>query len=234
MSEYLPWQEALNISNMPHIDEAIRTLVDDSTEDNAVSLVKAIIHAAAVMPAAIIAQEVVSNVFKDEVHSAKSLGFHDYAERLETLLPTVNAFLDAAAPLPIGLNTVGWAQLASNGNIRYWHTERQKVEDFAESLVMKGMFDDCQIIPVFHMSIDQSEPEEVPEVWVRDDERTETCTLLVNDVAHFTGEITLERIAGWSDAECQAVEEYCIAIHVNASDNDDVVIPPKPAVLTTV
>ncbi|MDF0377668.1 hypothetical protein [Methylophilus sp. YYY-1] len=77
------------------------------------------------------------------------------------------------------------------------------------------------------------EPEEaeIPEsLWVRNDDQTIDCTLLISD-HHFNGPVTRERVAKWSDAECKAVEEYCIAVHINASDNDDYPVPPKPAVL---
>jgi len=61
----------------------------------------------------------------------------------------------------------------------------------------------------------------------RDDEATETICSLVEETEH----ITRADIAAWTDAECEAVEAYCGAIHFHASDNDDVVIPPRPDVL---
>lgn len=68
------------------------------------------------------------------------------------------------------------------------------------------------------------------EVFERSNERTLTSTLLIS-ASHFAVEVTPELIASWSDAECQAVEDYCLAIHYRASDNPGVVIPPRPAVL---
>ena len=41
-----------------------------------------------------------------------------------------------------------------------------------------------------------------------------------------------EEIAGWSEAEQQEVVDWAGAIHLRASDNDDVVIPPVPSVLS--
>nr|WP_298165246.1 hypothetical protein [uncultured Pseudomonas sp.] len=72
----------------------------------------------------------------------------------------------------------------------------------------------------------ENPPAELP----RDNERTLACTLLISEDS-FDGAITPERIASWSDAECQAVEEYCMAIHMAASDNEDVEIPARPFVL---
>jgi hypothetical protein len=71
---------------------------------------------------------------------------------------------------------------------------------------------------------------EIENFWKRDDKRTVITTLLVSD-HEFNGPITPERVAKWSDEECQAVEDYCRAVHIHASDNDDYPVPPKPAVL---
>jgi hypothetical protein len=46
-----------------------------------------------------------------------------------------------------------------------------------------------------------------------------------------TREITLEQVEAWTPAERHEVEQWAAAIHVAASDNDDVEIPPTPAVL---
>lgn len=67
-------------------------------------------------------------------------------------------------------------------------------------------------------------------LWTRDDERTIITTLLVCELTT-NGLVTPERVATWSDEECQAVEDYCRAVHIHASDNDDYPVPPKPAVL---
>lgn len=72
-------------------------------------------------------------------------------------------------------------------------------------------------------------------LWTRDNEATHACILLVDgQETGFVGEDWAEhlaRIASWTDEQCREVEEYCLAIHVNASDNDDFPIPAKPAVL---
>lgn len=66
--------------------------------------------------------------------------------------------------------------------------------------------------------------------WVRVNEQVLDSTLLISD-HHFNGPITINRISAWSDSECQAVQDYCLAIHISASDNDDYPVPEKPAVL---
>ncbi len=68
---------------------------------------------------------------------------------------------------------------------------------------------------------------ETEQPWKRDDDMTLTCLSLIGGTEH----ITAETIAGWSDDECQKAEEYAIAVHYQASDNDAVEVPPKPAVL---
>jgi hypothetical protein len=67
-------------------------------------------------------------------------------------------------------------------------------------------------------------------LWTRDDERTIITTLLVCERTT-NGLVTPERVAKWTDEECEAVEDYCRAVHIHASDNDDYHVPPKPAVL---
>lgn len=43
--------------------------------------------------------------------------------------------------------------------------------------------------------------------------------------------VSEETYKTWTDAEKIAAEQYAGAVHLHASDNDDVVVPPKPAVL---
>ncbi len=71
--------------------------------------------------------------------------------------------------------------------------------------------------------------EEAEQPWVRDNEVTFDMTLLVGEDT--VGTVTPEIVAGWTDQECQAVEIYCGAVHLHASDNDDIPIPPVPACL---
>lgn len=75
-----------------------------------------------------------------------------------------------------------------------------------------------------------SDAENPPSLWVRNNDQTIDCTLLISD-HHFTGPITLERVEKWTDDECRAVEDYCIAVHIQASDNEDHPVPVKPSVL---
>jgi hypothetical protein len=65
------------------------------------------------------------------------------------------------------------------------------------------------------------ESDEMP--WFRDDLRTESCLLLVSDTA-----APIELIATWTDKQCKEAEEWAVALHLNASDNDDVVVPQRP------
>jgi murein endopeptidase len=65
--------------------------------------------------------------------------------------------------------------------------------------------------------------------WTRDNARTVDAMLLIDE--RDTGEATEERVAGWTDDECRAVEDYCYAVHYAASDND-VEVPPRPEVLS--
>lgn len=60
--------------------------------------------------------------------------------------------------------------------------------------------------------------------WTRDDERT-------RDILSLTGQgacVPLEAIKSWTDEQCETAENWAGATHLNASDNDDVVVPPIP------
>lgn len=46
MSRAVAWLDARDICNQPSVDEAIRNLLSDHTEDNAVAVVQAILNAA--------------------------------------------------------------------------------------------------------------------------------------------------------------------------------------------
>lgn len=61
--------------------------------------------------------------------------------------------------------------------------------------------------------------------WTRDDEETAAIMSLAGESA------PIERIATWTDEECQAVEQYCVAMHIMASDNPDYEVPERPACL---
>lgn len=60
--------------------------------------------------------------------------------------------------------------------------------------------------------------------WVRDDQSTFTALMLVS--GH---DVPREAINAWSDDECRQAEAWAFAVHLRASDNDDVEVPPMPA-----
>ena len=62
--------------------------------------------------------------------------------------------------------------------------------------------------------------EEVPPATV---EQTETALLLVGDVD--TDNIDVE---AWTDKQRSLAYDWAIAVHFYASDNEDVVVPPRP------
>lgn len=65
------------------------------------------------------------------------------------------------------------------------------------------------------------------EPWVRDDEVLRDLI----ELAGFSIDVTLATIATWTDPQCQQVEAWAAAVHVAASDNDDVQVPPMPEFL---
>jgi hypothetical protein len=65
--------------------------------------------------------------------------------------------------------------------------------------------------------------------WFRDNNRTRNCLSLVSDT-----KASMELIATWTDKQCQEAEEWALAVHLNASDNDDVVVPPRPVFIPQV
>jgi len=61
--------------------------------------------------------------------------------------------------------------------------------------------------------------------WRRDD----MCT---HSLLGLTGEgelVPLEAIRKWTNAQCREAEQWAGAVHLQASDNDDVSVPPCPA-----
>jgi hypothetical protein len=89
-----------------------------------------------------------------------------------------------------------------------------RYEDGYESFSPAKAFEDGYSL------IDQS-VDQLP--WFRDNKRTQSCLLLVSET-----EAPLEVIEAWTDLQCQQAEEWAIALHLNASDNDDVVVPTRP------
>jgi dUTP pyrophosphatase len=61
----------------------------------------------------------------------------------------------------------------------------------------------------------------------RDDESIQCALLLVGEVK----EVPLDVIATWTLEQCIQAHDWALAVHMKASDNDDVVVPPRPAFL---
>ena len=70
--------------------------------------------------------------------------------------------------------------------------------------------------------------------WKRDEEKTMLRILLLSaDTTGFHGNdpaVHLAKIAKWTDDECRAVDDWCVAMHLHAGDRG-VRVPPKPKVL---
>lgn len=60
--------------------------------------------------------------------------------------------------------------------------------------------------------------------WTRDNQATYDILQLI----HQGEDIPLSTIEGWTDEQCKQAEDYAGAVHLKASDNDDVVVPPIP------
>ena len=79
------------------------------------------------------------------------------------------------------------------------------------------------------MAAEQAEPK-----WKRDDEKTMLRILLLSaETTGFHGNepaVHMANIAKWTDDECRAVDEWCVAMHHQAGDSG-VIVPPKPIVL---
>lgn len=66
--------------------------------------------------------------------------------------------------------------------------------------------------------------------WVtyeRDDDSIQCALLLVGRL----NEVPLDVIATWTLEQCIEAHEWALAVHYKASDNDNVVVPPRPAFL---
>ncbi|QDF95164.1 hypothetical protein CJ010_00645 [Azoarcus sp. DD4] len=61
------------------------------------------------------------------------------------------------------------------------------------------------------------------DVWSRCDERTYTTLLLVG--GHCVPE---QVVSTWSDKQCMEAEEWALSVHLSASDNDGIEVPPMP------
>lgn len=61
--------------------------------------------------------------------------------------------------------------------------------------------------------------------WVRDNRSVFSSLLLVGQTCEIATE---EIIKSWTDDECRAAQDWAIANHLQASDNDDVIVPPIP------
>jgi dUTP pyrophosphatase len=61
----------------------------------------------------------------------------------------------------------------------------------------------------------------------RDDDTIQCALLLVGSL----NEVPLDVIATWTLEQCVEAHEWALAVHYNASDNDNVAVPPRPAFL---
>ncbi len=68
---------------------------------------------------------------------------------------------------------------------------------------------------------DSIEPE--PAAWVRDDNSVWLSLQLIGGY-----EVPFDAVAAWTDDECRAAQEWAVAVHYEASDND-VIVPSVPA-----
>ncbi len=51
----------------------------------------------------------------------------------------------------------------------------------------------------------------------------------VHAVLHLVdADATLEEVTGWSSEHRKAAAEWALSVHYSASDNDDVIVPPRP------
>lgn len=113
----------------------------------------------------------------------------------------------------IGVSSRPWTQL---GNCEQQCWEQAARQVLAEAAAM-GM-DMQKAAPTIDL---QSVS---PVSWVRDDEATFNILLLVG--AH---KVPSEVITGWTDMQCMQAEQWAMAAHLQASDNDDVDVPAMPA-----
>ncbi len=60
--------------------------------------------------------------------------------------------------------------------------------------------------------------------WVRNNEATFGRLLLVGDSG-----ASEDDVAGWTDEQCQQADCWACSVHMSASDNDDIKVPPRPA-----
>lgn len=63
-----------------------------------------------------------------------------------------------------------------------------------------------------------------PVSFSRDDTATFNALLLVGGQ-----DVPFSAIAGWTDMQCVEAEQWAMALHLNASDNDEVEVPEMPA-----
>ena len=62
--------------------------------------------------------------------------------------------------------------------------------------------------------------------WKRDNQATSYRLLLTS-----IDEVPPEVVATWSDEQVKAADVWACSVHLNASDNEDIKVPPKPAFL---
>jgi hypothetical protein len=59
--------------------------------------------------------------------------------------------------------------------------------------------------------------------WERDSHVTYHRLLVCGDA-----DVTLEQVIAWTPEQCREADVWAISLHVAASDNDEVIVPPRP------
>lgn len=113
----------------------------------------------------------------------------------------------------IGVNSRPWTEI---GNCEQQCWEQAAKQVLAEAAAM-GMDMQKAAPGIDLQSIS-------PVSWTRDDTATFNALLLVGGQ-----DVPIEAIAGWTDMQCMQAEQWAMALHLNASDNDGIEVPDMPA-----
>lgn len=62
------------------------------------------------------------------------------------------------------------------------------------------------------------------DTWERSNEATFLRLML-----EATNDVTEEQVAAWTDEQVKEADVWACSVHLNASDNDDVIVPPRPS-----
>jgi hypothetical protein len=114
-----------------------------------------------------------------------------------------------------GISALPWAKLPLEFR-RSWEAATRQV--LAEACA-DGVLIDCDLAGPDNHSVASD-----PLPWIRDDRATffSLCLAGGHDVPE-------SAILGWSDEQCMQAEDWARAVHLHASDNDDVQVPAMPA-----